>query len=307
MGWWRGKQASVPAVPLTLPQRSQQRGDAARIVPSVKDMNRVRPISPWPSPAPGPSASIPVCLLWLALPFWCWTPRTHATPRHHRMPLPKRWLIVHGRGQRSSLVGAKRSWTRFEEPCDLLVLLLAERWNLARLHCPGAALRPLLGASIGAWSPARIPGIPCIPCPLLPSLETKRLPEIEAAPPTTPLNAGLEELGASHRLHLSATTTHSHVPDGFLGFRSGPGLNAGTGATVLLPLFVRFWLRACAVGRTLGQDVMVLFVCTCSCRWRLLAGFEPSMDELQVFAGQLRLCSMRVAVACKVPYQLQIP
>ena len=150
---------------------------------------------------------------------------------------------------------------------------------------PGAALRPLLGASIGAWSPARIPGIPCIPCPLLPSLETKRLPEIEAAPPTTPLNAELEELGASHRLHLSATTTHSHVPDGFLGFRSGPGLNAGTGATALVPLFVRFWLRACPVGRTLGQDVMVWFACTCSCRWRLLAGFESSMEVLQGVCG----------------------
>lgn len=172
---------------------------------------------------------------------------------------------------------------------------------------PGAALRPLLGASIGAWSPARIPGIPCIPCPLLPSLETKRLPEIEAAPPTTPLNAGLEELGASHRLHLSATTTHSHVPDGFLGFRSGPGLNAGTGATVLLPLFVRFWLRACAVGRTLGQDVMVLLyvlVAVVGDCWR---GSSRRWRCCRVFAGQLRLCSMRVAVACKVPYQLQIP
>ena len=155
VGWWRGKQASVPAVPLTLPQRSQQRGDAARIVPSVKDMNRVRPISPWPSPAPGPSASIPVCLLWLALLFWCWTPRTNATPRHHRMPLPKRWLIVHGRGRRSSLVGAKRSWTRFEEPCDLLVLLLAERWNLARLHCPGC------GTAAPPWGLHRC----LVPCP----------------------------------------------------------------------------------------------------------------------------------------------
>ncbi len=114
-----------------------------------------------------------------------------------------------------------------------------------RLHCP---VLPLLGASIGAWSPVRIPGIPCNPCPLLVLAWAscgfslcKRLPEIEAAPPTTPLNAALE-LGASHRL-TSSPTTRSHVPDVFWGFRSGLGLNAGTGGMALGPMYVQFWLR----------------------------------------------------------------
>ncbi len=122
-GWWRGSKQRSPLsrcpanVAAAGSQRSQQRGDAARIAPSVKDMNRVRPI---PSHL---SLAIPVCLVHPVCPVCPVHPlcvrSVHAGPRAPThattasAPEAVGWLIAVEAGV---LLGRREaSLTRFEE------------------------------------------------------------------------------------------------------------------------------------------------------------------------------------------------